>query len=768
MRPSWQVRSGDVWYIRTRFMKKLQKFGFWLVLATLYSTAYPYVGKWRSYTNLSPVTVLMEYQGQVYAGTPGGIRRINPVDLTEKTYDNLDGLLDVNIEGLAVTEDGQLWAASRDGYLARLEGERWRTYGRSYAAANWKISRQAFLAAGRYLVLGSDKGLSFFDIENLRAEVNVDRFGALGQGPVHSLLRKGDTLFVGKENGVVKAAVDFSAILSDRFTSVFDPGIWTETQVVSIPVVSPVPVDTLDPDTGDGGGEVVADTLKPLYRHLYFEQGKLHAGDLGATLQAPVYVRAVRGLPLVVGDTALSEFDVFSSAAIAGNRLFLGVPWGVFVLNEWSKVERTNLFGLKNPSEFPSDTLGGVAVNGSRVMAVGKWGLYSLEGKDWVRQQESFIQFPFIDMFARNLKSLAQDRDGNTFVGSWGFGLGQFNGGTEEKYWHSTNSCLEGVPGVEEGRYTVISSVSNIRGENLWMVNMQAELSESHSLVNLNIKTGNINCFSGLGVDGHVRAIRILSDTLFAEATRDNGVFVYSFDPDYPATAPNLIKKVSAPEGANSAWDVSADRFQRLWFLMDDRLAYIDDLTTLSSSTELDIKNDETFGGRDCKIMEPDALGNFWIGCANGLFHFKPSDKGSKPISRRYTQDDGLLDNAIRTLAVNQSNGEVWIGTDKGISVFHSPGRAPEADLKRTKVYPNPFRPQHSQVIFDQLAAGSTLQILTQAGYVVRHFSASEILGNQFQWDGTNQSGKRVTPGIYLYNIEANGKVSRGKLIIAR
>src|SRR4051812_13707909 len=119
-------------------------------LAVLSAACPAYVGKWHSFTNKDRVTSLASHQGFIYAGTQGGVRRVNPVTLEEADYDNLDGLLDCWITGLTETSDRKLWAVSRSGYVYMLSGSRWQAFGRSYAADQWLMNDRAVVAVGSF------------------------------------------------------------------------------------------------------------------------------------------------------------------------------------------------------------------------------------------------------------------------------------------------------------------------------------------------------------------------------------------------------------------------------------------------------------------------------------------------------------------------------------------------------------------------------------------------------------------------------------------
>ena len=158
------------------------------------------------------------------------------------------------------------------------------------------------------------------------------------------------------------------------------------------------------------------------------------------------------------------------------------------------------------------------------------------------------------------------------------------------------------------------------------------------------------------------------------------------------------------------------------------------------------------------------------MGCENGLFHLVTDQFGGISSSRKYGIDNGLPSLVFYDLSVDPSTGQVWVPTDRGVAVLESSSQPPIAreDLSIVVPYPNPFRPQHAFVIFNKLPSNSTLRIHDPSGTVVRTFRPSDLLGNEAQWDGKNESGKKVAPGVYLFSVVSGSKVQRGKVIVAR
>jgi len=84
--------------------------------------------------------------------------------------------------------------------------------------------------------------------------------------------------------------------------------------------------------------------------------------------------------------------------------------------------------------------------------------------------------------------------------------------------------------------------------------------------------------------------------------------------------------------------------------------------------------------------------------------------------------------------------------------------------------YPNPFNPE-TQIRFSiPQASAVTLQIFNSAGQLVRTLVASNLAaGNhQFTWNATDDSGRRVASGVYIYWLRAGSFTAQHKLVLMK
>jgi ligand-binding sensor domain-containing protein len=242
---------------------------------------------------------------------------------------------------------------------------------------------------------------------------------------------------------------------------------------------------------------------------------------------------------------------------------------------------------------------------------------------------------------------------------------------------------------------------------------------------------------------------------------RDGGALV-SLEPG------NLLTGLPAPSDPTLAG--SADAYGNFWVTTEgSNLLYLPGMTRRPDSAKA-YRSLDGFSGVSCRNLSPDPQGHLWTGCTEGgVFEVIPGRDSTLHSFRRYGLNDGLISEIIYNLSVNPDNGDVWVTTEKGIARYESPSRPPASDLSEVKAYPNPFLPKHRVVVFDNLSAGSEVEVLTQSGEVIfRRTLSKGGAGDQVQWDGRNPAGKRVTEGVYFYVVKSPKETKHGKLIVAR
>jgi ligand-binding sensor domain-containing protein len=131
-------------------------------------------------------------------------------------------------------------------------------------------------------------------------------------------------------------------------------------------------------------------------------------------------------------------------------------------------------------------------------------------------------------------------------------------------------------------------------------------------------------------------------------------------------------------------------------------------------------------------------------------------------IFTTYTTREGLLSNDVRTMAIDL-DGVKWFGADAGVSTFDDRKQAAAgtlpADVAVRGCYPNPFNARIT-LSFDLYSWGAVkMTVYSIMGQKIRTLVTERFPAgtHSLAWDGTNDSGRKVSSGVYLYRLEKNG-----------
>jgi hypothetical protein len=153
-----------------------------------------------------------------------------------------------------------------------------------------------------------------------------------------------------------------------------------------------------------------------------------------------------------------------------------------------------------------------------------------------------------------------------------------------------------------------------------------------------------------------------------------------------------------------------------------------------------------------------------WIGTeASGVFLLSPD--GREEIYRFTAENSPLISNQIMDISINETTGEVYFITDKGLISFRSDASLGDNTYENVTVFPNPVRPDYFGVVTIQgIAHNSSVKITDTGGQLVYQTIAN---GGTATWNGQTMQGERVKTGVYLiWTASTSGKARKvGKVV---
>ena len=158
---------------------------------------------------------------------------------------------------------------------------------------------------------------------------------------------------------------------------------------------------------------------------------------------------------------------------------------------------------------------------------------------------------------------------------------------------------------------------------------------------------------------------------------------------------------------------------------------------------------DYLLSGLDITYIAIDEANRKWLGTSNNCIYLISNDNLTQ-IHHFTVSDSPLLSNTIESLAINNTTGEVFIGTDKGLCSYMSDASRPNEKMTKDNVwaYPNPVTPDYTGLItITGLSMDADVKIAGTSGTLVNEGRSN---GGTYTWDGCDQKGKRVASGIYM------------------
>ena len=158
---------------------------------------------------------------------------------------------------------------------------------------------------------------------------------------------------------------------------------------------------------------------------------------------------------------------------------------------------------------------------------------------------------------------------------------------------------------------------------------------------------------------------------------------------------------------------------------------------------------DYLLAGIDITSIAVDGGGRKWFG-TNGNGIYLISADNMTQLQHFTTENSKLLSNIIQSVAINNTTGEVFIGTDNGLCSYISDATETNTEMTSDNVwaYPNPVEPGYTgPITITGLTLDADVKILSSNGAIVNEGRSN---GGTYVWDGCDKKGRRVASGIYM------------------
>jgi ligand-binding sensor domain-containing protein len=372
-----------------------------------------------------------------------------------------------------------------------------------------------------------------------------------------------------------------------------------------------------------------------------------------------------------------------------------------------------------------------------------------------------WLHIPFNELLnARSMTKITIDPNNENLIyfHSYNDGLLKIENDVPTTIYNESNSSLKSIV-PNSGENIRVASSAYDRNKNLWVTN--SRVSRGLHVFKTGGQWQEYNMETVLtSIDNNdITDIKVDRNGTKWMATNKNGVVAFN-------ESTNVFKKIT--EGIDTgnlpSTDVKSlaiDSRNQVWIGTTKGLRVISSTSAYNSESQIKANSiiiiedglaQELLYEQYITDITVDGSNRKWIGTADsGVFLF--SANGQETIYHFTKDNSPLPSNMISDIEINESTGEIFFATDKGMVSFLGTATRPADDLKNVYVYPNPVRPGFvGTVKVAGLISKANIKITDIEGNLV-YETTSE--GGTIEWDTTAFGKYKVASGVYMIFIAA-------------
>ena len=346
------------------------------------------------------------------------------------------------------------------------------------------------------------------------------------------------------------------------------------------------------------------------------------------------------------------------------------------------------------------------------------------------------------------------------FAGSWGGGVLEFEAGKFKKRYDNTNSTLQTqLPNAPNDPYVRIGGMAFDSKGNLWVTNSGVANVLSSFQTDGTWKSYELN---GIANNPYISKVVVTpKDDKWIMVSRGYGLYALN-STNSVSKAQKVVALFKNQEGeykteVGELYSMALDQNGELWLgtsggvavysnpekIWKDEFMY----ATRPGLNQHDTLFHPLLEKETITAIAVDGANRKWFGTkSSGVFLI--SADGETELEHFTSENSPLLNDQITDIAINQTTGEVFIGTISGLISYMGEATAGNDEFSDVYVYPNPVRETYDgPIVIKGLVDETDVKITDISGDLVYKTTS---LGGQAIWDGKNLNGNRCKTGIYL------------------
>jgi ligand-binding sensor domain-containing protein len=730
------------------------------------------IGGWKNFTDMKSVNGIAFIDGRIAGATGGGVFVYFPSTNSFRKVTTSEGLSSNELSAAALVGD-ELWVGARNGMLDYFREGAWSSVRDIYESTRIQKGVRRFLVSGSSLYIATDFGIVVYRLDSREFGDTYASFGFSTQTGVNGIFVHNNTLWAATDLGLVSAPLS-SANLSS-------PTAWTVYQTAQgLPSNQSFAVtafhDTIVVGTSAGAAYFNGSVFQALSSRATRDFSQRGASLVVLTEGGGSF--RVESIDYVMSAPQQLVEETGSASVIAveptSNQIVVGTT------NRGMAVSATPSWRFLVPNGPNSSLFSSVAVDengrlwtGSGINGRGtgfcRYDPSLTEAKQW----KNFTVAGFSIMAHDDYYKISIGLKEVVWVSSWGRGVIEIVGDSiRRRIDHVSKPSLAGaVP--QDPSFVVVGSVQPDAGGSTWFVNRTA-------------------------INGNYLA-QLVNDTTFVYYTnqiaptegRFTAMVIDEFGTKWLANSEPQDKPPTGLFFFNENMRVSGTSLSGGWGQLTANEG-LPNNAVLSLAVDLE---GEVCVGTDLGLMiitDPlnprirrltsfplreqviqaiavDALNNKWVGTKEGVFVVNPDGTQLLQHYSVFTTGGRLIDNDVRSIAIDQRRGIVYMGTERGLASLQIAAVRTARSFTTLELGPNPYViPNSRDLMIGNLVENTTIKILSVSGAMVSQFEAQG--GGRAFWNGRSEGGELVPSGIYFVVAFAeNGeKVVTGKVAVVR
>ena len=735
-------------------------------------------GEWRNFTSMKDVRAVARTGSTSWAATGGGLFGWEEHANAFVQLTSAEGLQSVDLTAVAVDSLGNVWSGSSNGYLHSYSPVTRIVRVVPNIANTTESNKQINSIAiyGDTALVSTDFGLSTFRLSRFEFGDTYQKFAAIppnNRVTVYAAAIYDGRLWAAVTDGLTNNGV---AVADLSNPNILPPQAWTLQNVGSLTNVTTC--------FGTFRGNLYAGTRSGLYV-LAGASWNAVSGLSGVQIQGIATSPSV--LLVCTGSLQVFALDTLGVVSQIGPQLPFAASGIAARPNGDPIVACVNGGLVTGPpswsSSYPNGPNGSqfinVAVDGNGVLwgasgSANGLGFYRFDGSRWASYTAQNNHLPMNEYYKVSVAC-----NNSVWASSWGRGVVEMPDGTDlldTARIYNTNIGMVGLS--NDLSYVVVSNVVCDSRGTTWMTiaaaadrNILVARTSDGTWKRMPVHIGTPSgptlatiigesIDRSLAVDAYDNLWALVRDPArLGVISMANGGAIDSVARVYLSSADGLP--------SNDIRTIVVDHDNTIWVGTDKGIGII--LDPANPTRNGAIAAYRPLDGLVINTIAVDPLNQKWVGTSEGAVLLSPD--GTQELASYTVDGTGgkLIDNDVKSIAVDPKTGTVYFGTVSGLASLTTPAAAPKTAFEGLTVYPNPFKiPGQKQLTIDGLVENSSLKILTIDGRLIRDLTTPG--GRVGYWDGKDANGNDVASGIYIIVAysEDGSQVANGKVAVLK